>query len=121
MVYIKPERNYEGVQFGELRKRIEEPYTDLHDELCEAYYDHKPFREYGVLNKELYDELHGLIFQLLAVKFHEENLKQPAEKRHSEDEYRYARDAKGNVLFDHLQIAKDQIEDKKKRGIVLKI
>lgn len=112
------ERNYEGVQFSELRQKIETQYTDLHDELSAAYYNKKPFREYGILTKEKFEALHSLIFEMLAVKFHEENLKLPSKSKIDEAEYRYGVDADGNQI-DKVADAQQIIRAKQLDEIVL--
>ena len=61
-MFKKTERNFDNIQFAELRKKVDEKFNDVHDELSECYYDKKPFRTYGILNKDTFDKLHGLIF-----------------------------------------------------------
>ena len=80
-MYKKSKRNYEGVQFGELRKRMEKPHTDAHDELSAAYYEKRPYKDRGILDKETFDKLHGLIELKRQVDFHEENMKLKASER----------------------------------------
>jgi len=78
------ERNFDNVQFGNIRKHLDEEFNKLHDELTECYYEFwkkglsKPFQKYDVQStpkesKELFDKLHGLIFEHLKVAFDEFN------------------------------------------------
>jgi hypothetical protein len=59
---FEEKRNFDNVQFAEIRKVIDDKYNKIHDELSDCFYNHKPFREYGLLNKEQFDIIHGLIF-----------------------------------------------------------
>ncbi len=81
-------RNFDGIQFAELRKTFDAKFNDVHDELTAAYYGKKPFRTYGVLDKAMFDKLHGLLFQQYDAQFHIANQKQS--KPYSEAEYNYA-------------------------------
>ena len=87
MAFKRQVRNYDGVQFEELRRKIDGPFNDLHDELSECFYDKKPFREYGILDQRTFDELHALVFHHYTVAFHEANMKQPPDKQYNEAEY----------------------------------
>jgi len=111
------ERNYDNIQFAELRKQIEQPYNDLHDELSDCYYNKKPFRNYGMLIKEQFDTLHALIFDMLAVKFHDENMKR--EDKYDENTYRYERDDTGKIVTDRYKRCKDNINELKQKGFEL--
>lgn len=75
-MFKKTERNFDYIQFAELRKQIDSRFNTIHDELSECYYDKKPFREYGILDKEIFDKLHGLVFMKRDVEIYEENEKQ---------------------------------------------
>jgi len=114
------ERNYDGVQHAEHRKRIEKPFNDMHDELSDCYYNKKPFRDYGLLDKQTFDELHGLIFEKLLVHFHEENVKNPEGKRIPEAEYRFYSDADGKQI-DKIAEAQAKIDNRSKKGLTLNI
>lgn len=71
MIYKAVERNYQDVQHGQIRENVEQPYTDFHDALSRHYYENRdkketekePFvyndKEYGVLTKALFDQLHA--------------------------------------------------------------
>jgi hypothetical protein len=88
-IYIIPERNYSGIQFEQIRQKIDPDYTDAHDELSQAYYDKKPYRDMGILDKETFDKLHGLIElkrQIAFTEAHaEEKLISPGLKDHNID------------------------------------
>lgn len=97
--YVAPQRNIESnIQNYDLRKDIDPIFNKVHDELSAAYYNKKPFRNYGILTKEQFDKLHGLIFYLRDVKFNEENLKLPPEKQIPESQYDDILDDKGKVI-----------------------
>lgn len=81
------ERNFDGIQFEKLRRKIDPAFNLVHDELSDCYYNQKPFREYGILSKEQFDKLHGLIFLKRDVVFHQENLKQEMKDIIPEDKY----------------------------------
>ena len=115
------ERNFNGVQFEELRKEIDPKYNTVHDELSDCYYKNKPFREFGILTKEKFDKLHSLIFQIREVEFHKENLKQPIEKQYDEKKYNDITDKDGNVTGKKVDKANDKILELKNEGIELTI
>ena len=75
-------RNYDNIQFAELRQNIEQKYNNLHDELSSCYYGKKPFRDMGILDKETFDKLHGLIFLELEVEFHDAHESLSQEKKY---------------------------------------
>lgn len=85
-MWIPPERNLDNIQYESLRKQIDKKYNDLHDELSDAFYNRKPFRG-KLLNKEEFDRLHGLIFDLHFLEFHEKNLEQPESERIQVEKY----------------------------------
>lgn len=121
MIYKPSQRNWDNVQFEKLRKTVDVKFNEVHDELSECYYDKKPFRNYGILDKETFDKLHGLIFQMREIKFHEENLKQPIADKIPEEKYNDIADENENVIGKkNVEIAK-QIVELKKQGIELKV
>ena len=67
--WVAPERNYEGIQFAELRHEIESRYNAVHDELTDCYYSGLPYKG-RMLTKTEFDQLHAQIFDRLAVEFH---------------------------------------------------
>jgi hypothetical protein len=113
-------RNFERVQFAELRKKIDGKYNAVHDELSDCYYNGKPFRTYGVLDKETFDKLHGLIFQMRDVKFHEENLKQLEKDKIPEEQYNEYKDEEGNTVKQNEKAA-EKVAKLKTEGIELEI
>lgn len=83
----------------EILLRIVDPiFVRVHDELSAAYYDGTPFRTFGILTKEQFDELHGLLWELRQLKWHTENMKLPVEQQQPESEYRYWYDDEGNAI-----------------------
>ena len=104
--YKPSERNYEGIQFGSIRQKVDPDYNKVHDELSKAYYEKTPFRdtqvyknlllaEYsplrnmGILDKETFDKLHGFIEmkrQIVFAEAHAEESKiDPTLKEHGID------------------------------------
>ena len=102
-MYTKPTtRNMSGIQHEFLRKKVDNKFNIVHDDLSDCYYNFwkegksKEFKvglnTFNKMNtpeesKQLFDKLHGLIFHEYKVKFHEENLKQDAKDKISEDKY----------------------------------
>jgi hypothetical protein len=70
-----------NIQFADLRNTIESKYMKLHSELSECYYNKKSFRGMGILDKETFDKLHGLLFLELEIEFDNEYDKLPAEEK----------------------------------------
>ena len=66
-----------NIQFAELKNNIELKYMKLHSELSECYYNRKPFRDIGILDKETFDKLHGLLFLELEIDVDNEYNKLP--------------------------------------------
>lgn len=113
-------RNFDNIQFEKLRKKMDKKFNDVHDELSDCYYNGKPFRTYGVLDKATFDKLHGLIFEMRDVEFHEENLKQPEKDKISEEEYNEDKDEEGNTVKQNEKAA-EKIAKLKAEGIELEI
>jgi hypothetical protein len=80
-----PVRNYDGIQFSELRKKVEGKYNAFHDALSAHYYNERNTKiedrtkfiyddlDYGILDKEKFDKLHGAIFELCHLALCAEN------------------------------------------------
>ena len=110
--YKIPNRNFNGIQFEELRRKIDAKFNNAHDELSKVYYEHWRQGDYSVdfkgykpkegdsleKAKELFDKLHGLIFHKREIEFHQENLKQPVSKRIPEEKYNFIRNEKGDII-----------------------
>ncbi len=97
--FSAPQRNIESnIQNYDLRKTIDPLFNQVHDELSDAYYNKKPFRNYGVLTKAQFDKLHSLIFLIYDVRLNEENLKLQSSKQMPEKDYDDIFDDKGNVV-----------------------
>ncbi len=114
-------RNFEGIQFEKLRKVIDHKYNTVHDELSDCYYNKKSFRTFGVLTKEQFDKLHGLIFLERDMEFHVENLKQPAAEQYPEEKYNEERDRDGQVVAKRNEKAAARIAELKAEGFELNI
>jgi len=108
-MWVPAERNFEKIQFEELRRQIDGVFNTAHDELSDSYYNYwrfgnsKPFRGFDAQStleesKILFDKLHGLIFHLRHLKFHQENLKQISSKQIPEEKYNIIFDKDGNPI-----------------------
>ena len=135
-MFKKEIRNFDNVQFADSRKKIDDKFNKVHDDLSEAYYDFWKKGESKELvaggttydkadtpeaSKELFDKLHALIFDLKDVNFHNENLKQPAKDQIPADKYKDKKDKDGNVVGDKVQEAQNKIDSLKTEGIELDI
>jgi hypothetical protein len=120
MPWTPSERNFDGVQFDKLRKVIDAKFNALHDELSDCYYNNKPFRTFGTLTKAQFDKLHGLLFWIRDVKFHEANFAQAITNRIPEEKYNDILDDAGNVINKKSTIAASLITDLKSKNAVLK-
>jgi len=83
--YKSIERNTAGIQHETIRKKIDKKYNDVHDELSKCYYEKKPFRDYGILDKETFDKLHGLIFLKRDLEFVAVHTKEKVKNPNLED------------------------------------
>lgn len=96
--WVAPERNFDGVAFERVRKLIDDKINKFHDALSEHYYKYidlpngeKPNfiynnKNFGVLNKEKFDKLHGMIFNLHDIAIVLANNKLPSNLKYSENE-----------------------------------
>lgn len=120
-----PVRNWEGIQFEALRRQVDPKFNQAHDVLSEAYYEETEFiwkrKNWGVLDKETFDKLHGLIFHLRTLKFHEENKKQSKKAQIPEEEYNNVYDEKGKLVETNFDIALARIKKLRDEGIELEI
>lgn len=130
--WIAPKRNYTGIQFEELRRQVDPQFNRLHDELSDAYYNYwrqgksKPFQKYDLQataeeSKALFAELHGLIFQVRDVVFHETNKKQAIGKQISEDEYNPVQDLEKDPAKRRVNLAREAIKKCRQRGFEIKL
>jgi hypothetical protein len=124
MVWKPPERNFDRIQFEGLRKIVDIRFNAVHDELSRCYKDEKEFihngRNFGVLTKEQFDRLHGLIFHLRDVAFHAANLAQPLAQRIDDAKYRFIDNGDGTTT-DRLQEALNRIKEARDAGTELVI
>lgn len=126
-MYKKPkedDRNFDNIQHADLRQIVDHKFNEVHDELSDCYYNKKPFswkgKDYGVLDKETFDKLHGLIFDLREVSFHEENKKQPKEKQIPEEQYNPSEEKDGKQKT-RIENVKDKVASLKSEGLELTI
>lgn len=126
------QRNFDKIQFEKLRKKVDITFNAAHDKLSDCYYNYwkkgnsKPFRGYDVQptreeSKRLFDKLHGLIFQLRELKFHSENLKQPAKDRIPEEKYNIIFDSERKPIGKRVDAVILRVEELRKEGIELEI
>jgi len=120
-----PERNWDNIQFGELRKLVDLKFNEAHDVLSGAYYGEKPFiwkgKDWGVLDKVFFDKLHSLIFHLRLLVFHQTNMELSLEKMIPEEEYNYIFDGKGNIVGKRTDKSAAIIDGLKAKEIELEI
>lgn len=126
MFYRTTIRNYDNIEFDEIRRAIDDKYNQAHDELSRAYYEKKPFvwrgKDYGILDKDTFDKLHGLIFLKRDVEFHEYNISLPPDKRIDEKKYNYIIDKKNNIIIGKKdEIARQEIANLKNLNIDIDI
>lgn len=113
-----PERNYEGMQFENLRKEVDAPYNEFHDALSIAYYNgivfnHPWLKKWGYKYdidfptlkatnpaeaKRLFDEIHALQDWERVKTFHETNMSKPVIERIPEEKYNHITDGNGTVI-----------------------
>ncbi len=120
-----PKRNWKDIQFESLRRLVDPTFNEAHDALSKAFYEKKSFiwkgKNWGILDKEMFDKLHGLVFQLRALAFHEENKKQPKKSQIPEEEYNNVYDAKGKLVERNTDLALARVKSLKEEGIELEI
>lgn len=120
-----PVRNWKGIQFEVLRRQVDPKFNQAHDVLSKAYYEGKPLvwkgKDWGILDKETFDKLHGLIFHQRTIAFHVANMKLPQSERILEAEYNDVLDVKGSVILRHTSEATKAIKNLKLQGIELEM
>ena len=121
MAYQRPARNFEGIQFAALRKTVDVRFNAVHDELSAAYYDGTPFRTFGVPDKATFDKLHGLIFAMYDVAFHQANLALPVAEQIPASEYNEVRDRTGTLLYLKSSQGAALVAARQAEGLVLVI
>ena len=123
--WIAPERNWEGIQFEALRRKVDPKFNELHDVLSKAFYEGKEFvwksHNWGILSKAQFDKLHGLVFLLRTVKFHQANMLQPVKDKIPESEYNLIRDDEDKVTGRHSAEAAKIIAKLKDEHIELEV
>ena len=108
-------RNYDGIQFAGLRTaESEKIHTEAHDALSEAFYGKKEFiwcgKNYGVLDKETFDKLHGLIFHHLHIKLCEDNRKMATKDKI--DEVKLNPDLPAEKQTEKIKTHEDEVKEK---------
>jgi hypothetical protein len=127
MSYIAVTRNTKGIEFESIRKTLDGRFNDLHDELSAAYYDYwrkglsKSFRNFNVQttieeSEALFNELHGLLFDLRLIAFHDANMALPIARRVPETEYRYIHE-RDSIVVDKIAEAQAKIDTLASKGI----
>ena len=132
-MWEKPIRNYEKIQFAELRQTVESRYNELADELSDCYYNcwkhglAKPFYGYNVQatledSKLLFDKLHGLIFHKLEVALCVEAEKPSNQDKPYQEKFRKhieIRDTLGNIIDTKKDRSLRHIDQLRQEGIEL--
>lgn len=118
MAYKPAVRNYDNIQFADLRRVVDPQYGEFHDQLTAAYKDGGTFKhiwlkqwdypmeiDFGALKatnsteaKALFDELHALQDWKRQEKFHNENMKLSGTEHIPEEKYNIIRDIDGNII-----------------------
>lgn len=123
--WIAPKRNWKGIQFEKLRRKVDPAFNECHDTLSKAYYGQTEFiwkgKNWGILDKETFDKLHGLVFHLRTLEFHKKNLLQLEKDRIPEDEYENIYDRDGNLIDRETDAATIYFKKLKDEGIELEI
>jgi hypothetical protein len=114
------ERNFDGIQFEDLRRTVDGKFNTMHDELTDCYYNKKPFQG-KLLTKEEFDKFHGLIFHLYIIAFHQANLAQAKKDRIPEEKYNDITDEAGAVIAKKTDLASQEIARLKAEGFELVI
>ena len=116
--YVASERNYDSIQFEELRKQIDYTYSKAHDALSAAYYEEYEFvwngKNYGILDKETFDKLQTMLWARYEVLFHQENVKRGI---YSESDYNDILDKNGNIVGKKTDKALKRIQELQNQGI----
>lgn len=134
MAFVPATRNFDGVQFEEIRLTLDDRINKLHDELSVAYYDYwrqgrsQEFQGHDVQatpreSKELFDKLHGLIFTHYDRLFHETNMALPVNERIDEEKYDIVRGGVGDrdILYRKSERAAEVIAARKAEGIEITV
>lgn len=127
--WIAPERNYDGIFAEKLRRAIDTQFNQAADELSDAYYNFwragnsHPWRGYDVQptpaeSKALFDKLHGLIWHLYTIAFHQANLNQPVDEQIDEARYNFVEEGGKTSLSD---LAAQRVAELEAEGITLTI
>ena len=106
--YVATVRILDGVQHESLRRAVDAPFNEAHDELSAAYYEGRPFRDYGILDKSTFDGLHASIWHQHTVALHTANADLPVEQRAA-------------LQPEDLDIALAELDKLAARGLVLAI
>lgn len=121
--YIAPYRNFDKIQFEELRKKIDWKYNQAHDALSQAYYEGKPFiwqgKDWGILDKNTFEKLQSLLWTKYEIMFYTKNLKQT--KPYSESEFNEIRDRDGILIGRKSDMALDRILQLKAEGFEIEL
>lgn len=70
--YTSPERNYDGIQYEDVRRRLDPLYNAVHDELSAAYYNGTPFRDKGVLTNAQFEKYQAALWAEYETRFSKE-------------------------------------------------
>lgn len=121
----KEDRNFESIEFSELRKVVDPQFNACHDELSDCFYNKREFiwrgKSYGILEKNQFDKIHGLIFLQRTLAFHAANQKQGQEKRIPEEKYNHNKNAEGQNCKRPTEAAAEEIQKLKQEKIEIQI
>ncbi len=84
-------RNFDNIQHEKLRKKVDGKFNQAHDKLADDL-------RADIITKAEHDEQHGQLWQIYAINFHVENLKQAPADIIPESKYHEVKDANGAVV-----------------------
>lgn len=110
-------QNLTGVQFAEVRAKIDPLWKKVDDELSIAYYEKKPFRSMGVLSQDQFEKLSAALWANYEIRFAAEVAKLSTTKRNA-----YARQGWDSIVgttTTKTQYAQQRLDALTKEGYVL--
>lgn len=127
--WTKPRRNWKGIPFEQLRRKVDVKFNAAHDALTDAYYNYwrhglsKPWRGFDVQatpedSKALFEKLHGLIFHLREVALYEENMRQPTPDKRLKVRHDFIEEGRTKPM---IQIVRERIAALRAEGIELSL
>jgi hypothetical protein len=122
--------NYPDTPLGKLQAEIFPKYMEIHEDICQAYYDGTPYGEYKKLDQETFNKLHSLIHDKKFIALHEAIQERNKEGKEviAESEYRYQEaevedmadpETKTVVVTDKVADTQARIDTNSKEAVVI--